>query len=173
VTSLLKGFKFREIILFMEQSREDELKNAVLGKKVTKFIFDKPNARILETFQNRYAKRDYVVSINIPEFTNICPLTGQPDFAVIKIRYIPNRRCIESKSLKLYIFSYRNFPEFHEDCVNRILEDCVKACEPRWMLVIGKFNTRGGISITPSAEYLRHGFKPPEEALKRLSIVDV
>jgi len=170
---LPKGFKFKGIILFMEQTRKDELKNAVLGKKVTKFVFDKPSARILETFQNRYAKRDYMINISIPEFTSICPLTGQPDFAIIHMRYIPDKKCIESKSLKLYIFSHRNFPEFHEDCVNRILEDCIKACEPRWMQVIGKFNARGGISITPIAEYRRQGYKLPEEALRRLGTFNI
>jgi 7-cyano-7-deazaguanine reductase len=163
----LKDLNSKGVILFMEQTRKQEMKNAVLGKKVTKFVFDKPSARILETFRNRYAKRDYVINIDIPEFTSICPLTGQPDFAIIHIRYIPDKKCIESKSLKLYIFSYRNFPEFHEDCVNRILEDCIKACKPRWVQVIGKFNARGGITITPITEYKRPGYKLPEEALRR------
>lgn len=84
-----KIFKLNGIIIFMAQDRKEELKSAVLGKKVTKFVFDGPNAKILETFQNRYSKRDYFINIDIPEFTNICPLTGQPDFAVIRIRYIP------------------------------------------------------------------------------------
>jgi len=145
----------------MTQRRTEELKENVLGKKITKFDFDKPDAKILETFRNRHHDRDYVVSIKIPEFTCLCPITGQPDFATIYIKYIPDKKCIESKSLKLYIFSYRNFREFHEDCVNRILNDCVKICKPRWMQVIGKFNVRGGISITPITEYKRQGFKVP------------
>lgn len=143
----------------MAQERKKELKDAVLGKKVKKFVFNTPSAKILETFQNRYSNRDYSIEIDIPEFTNICPLTGQPDFAVIRIRYIPDGKCLESKSLKLYIFSYRDFPEFHEDCINRILDDCVKACKPRWIQVSGKFNARGGISITPLAEFTKKGFK--------------
>jgi 7-cyano-7-deazaguanine reductase len=146
----------------MVQQRKKELKDAVLGKKITKFVFDKPHADILETFQNRYAERDYLINVKVPEFTCVCPLTGQPDFATIYIQYIPDEKCIESKSLKLYIFSYRNFPEFHEDCVNRILNDCVKISEPRWMRVVGKFSARGGISITPIAEFKKREFKFPE-----------
>lgn len=146
----------------MAETRAEELKGAVLGKKITEFTFDKPNAKTLETFQNRHPERDYVIEIKIPEFTCVCPITGQPDFATIFIRYIPDRKCIESKSLKLYIFSFRNFGEFHEDVVNRILNDCVKVCEPRWMRVIGEFRVRGGISITPIAEYKKPGFEIPD-----------
>jgi 7-cyano-7-deazaguanine reductase len=146
----------------MVQNRRKELKDTVLGKKITEFVFDNPDSIILETFKNRYPNRDYFIKINIPEFTCLCPLTGQPDFATIRIRYIPDLKCIESKSLKLYVFSFRNFSEFHEDCVNRILDDCVKACEPRWMRVSGQFNVRGGISITPVAEYAKEGYRIPE-----------
>ena len=142
----------------MAQTRANELKSAVLGKN-TRYVFDKPNWKILETFINRYPHRDYLIQFNIPEFTNVCPLTNQPDFAKIRICYIPHGKCIQSKSLKLYIVSFRNFPEFHEDCVNRILDDCVKACKPRWMQVLGRFNARGGISIMPIAEYTKKGFK--------------
>lgn len=141
--------------------RAEELKDSALGK-ITKYKFDKPDAKILETFQNRYSERDYIISIEIPEFTCICPVTGQPDFGTIYIRYIPDKRCIESKSLKLYILSYRNFGIFYEDCVNRILDDCVKACKPRWMQVIGRFNPRGGIFISPITEYKKPGYKLPE-----------
>jgi len=151
----------------MKKTRAEELKNNVLGKKIKKFVFDKPDAKLLETFRNRYAERDYIIDIEIPEFTCICPLTGQPDFATIYIRYIPDKRCIESKSLKLYIFSYRNFGEFHEDVINRILDDCVETCKPRWMRVVGKFRVRGGISITPITEYKKQGFKLPEYAGNR------
>ncbi len=150
----------------MAQGRKEELKSAVLGKNVTKFVFNRPSAKILEIFQNRYSKRDYFINIDIPEFTNICPLTGQPDFAVIRIRYVPDEKCLESKSLKIYIFSYRNFPEFHEDCINRILDDCVKVCAPRWMQVSGKFNARGGISFTPVAEFTKKGFKLAQQSAK-------
>lgn len=100
----------------MVQRRTEELKDSVLGKKIMKFSFDKPDAKILETFQNEHPDKDYVINIKIPEFTCLCPITGQPDFATIYIKYIPNKRCIESKSLKIYIFSYRNFREFHGLC---------------------------------------------------------
>jgi len=142
--------------------RIDELKNAVLGKKITKFVFDKPNGKILETFQNKYPERDYIIDIEIPEFTSICPITKQPDFGTIYIRYIPDKKCVESKSLKLYIFSFRNFGIFYEDCVNRILGDLIKILKPRWMQVIGDFNARGGIAITSIAEYKKPRFKIPD-----------
>jgi len=148
----------------MAQRRAKELKDAVLGKTIREFVFDRPNANILETFHNRHSDKDYIVDIEVPEFTCLCPITGQPDFATIYIRYIPDEKCIESKSLKLYIFSYRNFQEFHEDCVNRILDDCVETCKPRWMRVVGEFNIRGGISITPIVEYKKKGFKVPNHA---------
>lgn len=143
--------------------RAKELKGSVLGK-ITEYKFDRPDAKILETFQNKYPKRDYVINIKIPEFTCLCPVTGQPDFAIIYIRYIPDKKCIESKSLKLYIYSYRNYGIFYEDCVNRMLDDCVKVCRPRWMRVTGDFYPRGGISIAPTAEYIKEGYKIPEHA---------
>ncbi len=143
--------------------RKEELKDSVLGK-VAKHVYDKPDAKILETFQNKYQKRDYVINIKIPEFTCICPVTGQPDFATIYIKYIPDKKCIESKSLKLYIYSYRNFGIFYEDSVNKILDDCIKICDPRWMQVTGDFYPRGGISIAPIAEYKKEGYKLPEHA---------
>ena len=141
--------------------RKEELKDSVLGK-VAKYVYEKPDAEILETFKNKYQKRDYVISIKIPEFTCMCPVTGQPDFGTINIKYIPDKKCIESKSLKLYIYSYRNFGIFYEDSINRILDDCIKICDPRWMRVTGEFNPRGGISISPTAEYKKEGYKLPE-----------
>jgi len=141
--------------------RKEELKESILGK-IAKDVYQKPDAEILETFQNNYQKRDYVINIKIPEFTCICPVTGQPDFATIHIKYIADKKCIESKSLKLYIQSYRNFGIFYEDSINRILDDCIEICNPRWMRVIGKFNPRGGISISPTAEYKKEGYKLPE-----------
>ena len=143
--------------------RKEELKDSILDK-VAKHVYVKPDAEILETFQNKYQKRDYVINIIIPEFTCICPVTGQPDFATINIKYIPDKKCIESKSLKLYIYSYRNFGIFYEDSINRILDDCIKICDPRWMRVTGEFNPRGGISISPTAEYKKEGYKLPEHA---------
>ena len=137
--------------------RKEELKDSVLGK-AAKHVYEKPNAEILETFNNKYQKRDYVISIKIPEFTSMCPVTGQPDFGTINIKYIPDKKCIESKSLKLYIHSYRNFGIFYEDCVNKILDDCIKICDPKWIRVAGEFNPRGGISISPTAEYKKPGY---------------
>ena len=141
--------------------RIEELKDSILGK-VVKREYVKPDVKILETFKNKYQKREYIININIPEFTCICPVTGQPDFATINIKYIPGKKCIESKSMKLYIYSYRNFGIFYEDSINRILDDCIKTCDPRWMLVTGEFNPRGGISISPTAEYKKEGYKLPE-----------
>jgi 7-cyano-7-deazaguanine reductase len=142
----------------MANIKKSEPRGSVFGKSVEKFAFNRPNSKILKTFRNRYPNRDYIVNMKIREFTCLCPLTGQPDFATIHVTYIPNQKCIESKSLKLYIFSFRNFEVFHEDCVNRILDDCVGASEPRWMQVTGKFSARGGISFTLVVEYVKPGF---------------
>ncbi len=106
-----------------------------------------PEQAKLETFENAYPKRPYTIVFDCPEFTSLCPVTGQPDFGHITISYVPGRRCVESKSLKLYLFSYRNHNTFHEEAVNAILEDLVKACAPRWMEVKGDFRPRGGIAI--------------------------
>ncbi len=118
---------------------------------------------VLETFENRHSERDYWVEFLCPEFTSLCPITGQPDFAEMRIRYIPDRRMVESKSLKLYLFSFRNHGDFHEDCVNIILDDLVKLMEPRYIEVLGLFVPRGGISIHPYANYGCPG--TPYEAL--------
>lgn len=112
-----------------------------------------PSKAKLETFPNPYPLRDYWVHFECPEFTSLCPITGQPDFALITIDYIPDKLCLESKALKFYLFSYRNIGAFHEASVNRILEDIIKTCRPRRLKVNGKFNPRGGIAITVSAEY--------------------
>ena len=114
---------------------------------------DSPDKAKLEAFENAYPKRDYWVHFDCPEFTCLCPITGQPDFAHITIRYIPNKLCLESKALKLYLFSFRNHGTFHEEVVNRILDDVVKAIKPRQAEVKGVFNPRGGIGITIEAEY--------------------
>ena len=111
-----------------------------------------PEKAKLEFFENAYPNRDYVIEFDCPEFTSLCPVTGQPDFGHIKIRYIADRRCIESKSLKLYLFSFRNDNTFHEEAVNRILTDLVKVLSPRWMRVEGVFRPRGGIAISVVAE---------------------
>ncbi len=108
---------------------------------------------VLETFVNKHPERDYWVTFDCPEFTSLCPMTGQPDFATLTIRYIPSKQMVESKSLKLYLFSFRNHGDFHEDCVNLILNDLVALMKPRYIEVLGTFNPRGGISIIPFANY--------------------
>ena len=112
-----------------------------------------PSDARLETFDNIYASRDYEVVFDCPEFTSLCPVTGQPDFGSIEIRYVPGDSCIESKSLKLYLYSFRNHNMFHEEAVNRILDDLVSACGPKSAEVRGEFRPRGGISIKVSAYY--------------------
>ena len=109
--------------------------------------------RVLESFPNVHPNRDYWVTFTCPEFTTLCPKTGQPDFATLTIRYIPAKLLVESKSLKLYLFGFRNHGDFHEDCVNIIKNDLVKLMEPRYLEVIGIFTPRGGISIYPMASY--------------------
>ncbi|MCM1449833.1 MAG: preQ(1) synthase [Clostridiales bacterium] len=108
---------------------------------------------VLETFVNKHPGREYLVTFTCPEFTSLCPKTGQPDFAKIIINYIPRERMVESKSLKLYLFSFRNHGDFHEDCINIILNDLVALMDPRYIEVRGLFTPRGGISIYPFANY--------------------
>ena len=107
----------------------------------------------LETFPNPRPERDYEIGMECPEFTCVCPRTGQPDFATIRIRYVPDRLCVELKSLKLYLWSFRDEGAFHEAVINRILDDLVRACQPRSMTVVGDFNVRGGIHTTVTAEH--------------------
>jgi len=104
-------------------------------------------------FRNKYSDRDYIVSVETDEFTCICPKTGLPDYARISINYIPDRSCVELKSFKLYLISYRNIGIFHEHVVNRILDDFVDACSPRWAKITGEFGLRGGIRTTVTREY--------------------
>lgn len=124
---------------------------------------------VLETFENQHPDNDYWVRFNCPEFTTLCPITGQPDFAEIRISYIPDKRMVESKSLKLYLFSFRNHGDFHEDCVNTIMEDLIKLMDPRYIEVIGLFVPRGGISIHPYANYGRPGTSYEALAAQRLA----
>jgi len=109
----------------------------------------------IEVWANQYSDRDYVITIDIPEFTCICPKTGLPDFAAISIKYIPDRSCVELKSFKYYTIFYRDMGIFNEHVINKILDDFVKACKPRWVGITGEFNARGGIKTTVSAEYNR------------------
>jgi 7-cyano-7-deazaguanine reductase len=113
----------------------------------------------LETFANPQPGRDYTIRIEMPEFTCLCPKTGQPDFATLNLEYVPAARCIELKSLKLYIWSFRDEGAFHEAVTNRILDDLVKATKPRYMKLTSKFNVRGGIYTSVVAEYRKPGWK--------------
>ena len=137
-----------------------------LGKK-TEYKMDYA-PEVLETFVNKHPDNDYWVQFNCPEFTSLCPITGQPDFAAIKILYIPGGRMVESQSLTLYLFSFRNHGDFHEDCVNIIMKDLVRLMDPKYIEVVGLFTPRGGISIYPYANYGRPGTKYEQMAERRL-----
>ena len=149
----------------MARNRE-ELKS--LGRQTA--YSDKYDPSVLETFENKHKDNDYWVRFNCPEFTTLCPITGQPDFAEIRISYVPDVRMVESKSLKLYLFSFRNNGDFHEDCVNIIMKDLIKLMDPKYIEVTGLFTPRGGISIYPYANYGRPGTKWEELAVKRFEI---
>jgi 7-cyano-7-deazaguanine reductase len=115
----------------------------------------------LETFDNPMPERDYTIHIEVPEFTCLCPKTGQPDFATFYIDYVPDQKCVELKALKLYMWSFREEGHFHEKVTNTILDDLVKATEPRFMRLTGKFNVRGGIYTTVVAEHRQDGWQAP------------
>ncbi len=149
--------------------RDDNL--SALGQK-TKYSMDYA-PEVLETFRNRHIENDYFVKFNCPEFTSLCPITGQPDFATIYISYIPDELMVESKSLKLYLFSFRNHGDFHEDCVNVIMKDLVKLMNPRYIEVWGKFTPRGGISIDPYCNWGKPGTKFEKMAQNRLEWHDM
>ena len=147
---------------------EEELSGVtLLGEKNTKYKV-KYDPTVLETFNNKHQDNDYMVTFKCPEFTTLCPKTGQPDFATIYINYIPNIKMVESKSLKLYLFSFRNHGDFHEDCVNVIMKDLIKLLEPKYIEVKGNFYPRGGISILPFASFGQTDTKYEQIAKKRL-----
>ena len=125
--------------------------------------------QVLETFINKHQENDYFVKFNCPEFTSLCPITGQPDFATITISYVPSVRMVESKSLKLYLFSFRNHGDFHEDCVNIIMKDLIKLMDPKYIEVLGEFTPRGGISIHPYCNYGKAGTRWEEIAFQKLT----
>lgn len=127
--------------------RKDLEKLSVLGKTIR--VPMEYNPALLDTFANQHLERDYWVTFTAPEFTTLCPKTGQPDFATVTIRYIPSKKMVESKSLKLYLFGFRNRGDFHEDVINIIYNDLFKLMKPKYMEVYGKFAARGGISIDP------------------------
>ena len=154
------------------RSKEETENITLLGNQKTKYPDDyAPD--VLETFINKHQDNDYFVKFNCPEFTSLCPITGQSDFATITISYVPDIRMVESKSLKLYLFSFRNHGDFHEDCVNIIMKDLIKLMEPKYIEVWGKFTPRGGISIDPYCNYGKPGTKWEEIAFKRLAEHDM
>ena len=144
----------------------------LLGQKGVAYSFD-DRPEVLETFENRHSDRDYWVKFNCPEFTTLCPITGQPDFATLYISYVPDRKMVESKSLKLYLVSFRSHGDFHEDVVNVILKDLIKLMDPRYIEVWGKFLPRGGISIDPYVNYGRPGTKYEKLAWDRFANHDM
>ena len=144
----------------------------LLGNQGTKYPDDYA-PELLETFINKHPDNDYFVKFNCPEFTSLCPITGQPDFAAISISYVPDIRMVESKSLKLYLFSFRNHGDFHEDCVNIIMKDLIRLMDPKYIEVWGKFTPRGGISIDPYCNYGRPGTRWQETAERRLMYHDL
>ncbi len=143
-----------------------------LGSNNTQYSMDY-DPGVLETFENKHPGTDYFVKFNCPEFTSLCPITGQPDFATIFISYVPDGRLVESKSLKLYLFSFRNHGDFHEDVVNVIMNDLVALMDPKYIEVWGKFLPRGGLSIDPYVNYGKPGTRWEQVAWERLSKHDM
>ncbi len=143
-----------------------------LGSRDTEYPTDYA-PEMLQTFENKHPERDYFVKFNCPEFTSLCPLTGQPDFATVTISYVPEKRMVESKALKLYLYSFRNHGDFHEDCMNIIMEDLIEAMDPKYIEVWGKFTPRGGISIDPYCNYGKPGTRWEEVARSRLEYHDL
>ena len=147
---------------------KEELKDiTLLGNKGTKYEYSY-DPDVLEAFDNKHPDNDYFVKFNFPEFTSLCPITGQPDFATIHISYVPNIKMVESKSLKLYLFSFRNHGDFQEDCMNIIMKDLIKLMDPKYIEVWGKFTPRGGISIDPYCNYGKKGTMWEKVAFDRL-----
>ena len=142
-----------------------------LGSQKTQYRSDSA-PEVLEAFDNKHPDNDYFVKFVCPEFTSLCPITGQPDFATIVIRYIPGQKMVESKSLKLYLFSFRNHGDFHEDCVNVIMKDLIKLMQPKYIEVFGEFTPRGGIAIHPFANHGQPGTPFEQLARERLFAYD-
>ena len=151
------------------RTKEDLTK---LGSKQTVYLMDY-DPSLLESFDNQHPDRDYFVKFNCPEFTTLCPITGQPDYGTVTISYVPDQRLVESKSLKLYLVSFRNHGDFHEDVINTILNDLVHLLEPNYIEVWGRFLPRGGISIDPYCNYGKPGTKWETVAWERLSQHDL
>lgn len=154
------------------RSNEETADITLLGNQKTQYPSDYA-PEMLETFENKHQGNDYFVKFNCPEFTSLCPITGQPDFATVTISYVPNIKMVESKSLKLYLFSFRNHGDFHEDCMNIIMKDLIKLIDPKYIEVWGKFTPRGGISIDPYCNYGKPGTKWEEIAFNRMANHDM
>jgi len=137
-------------------SHTDDL--TTLWSKNTKYLYEEPTADILETFDNQHPDRDYLVPFYCSEFTSLCPKTWQPDFAELHILYVPRIKMVESKSLKLYLFAFRNSWEFHEDVCNRIVNDLRTKLDPKYVMIYGDFKVRWGIAIKPIIEKFADGF---------------
>ena len=153
-------------------SEKENLGLTHLGSRQTTYKNDYA-PEVLETFVNRHQENDYFVKFNCPEFTSLCPITGQPDFAKIYISYVPGERMVESKSLKLYLYSFREHGDFHENCVNTIMKDLIKLMDPKYIEVTGRFLPRGGISIDPYCNYGKPGTRWEAVAWERLSKHDL
>ena len=132
--------------------QDDPSKLNKLGRTV-ELKYDEPNSSMLETFTNNYPAREYVIEFETKEVTSLCPKTGQPDFCHLRVSYVPNEKCIETKSLKLYLLAYRNHKTFMETMVNKILDDLAESCKPRFMIVLGTYTSRGGIAGIIRTEY--------------------
>ena len=151
----------------MNEEKRERGDLTLLGNQGTAYASDY-DPSILETFDNKHGDRDYMVTFRCPEFTTLCPITRQPDFATLYINYIPDVRMVESKSLKLYLFSFRNHGDFHEDVVNIICNDLVRLMNPKYLEVRGMFYPRGGISIYPFANWARSGTEYEQIARDRM-----
>ncbi len=147
-----------------KKKTEQRFADLTLLKKSENNYPNRPEEAQLEVFENLYADRNYEIIFDCPEYTSLCPVTNQPDFGHITLTYIPDQRCVESKSLKLFLFAHRNHNTFHEEAVNSILNAVVEACAPRWAEVNGKFMPRGGIAINVTAST---GSKPELGFLKK------
>lgn len=157
----------------MTGRQKDEMENVtLLGNQNNTYAFGY-DPSVLETFENKHQDKDYFVKFNCPEFTSLCPITQQPDFATVYISYIPDVKMVESKALKLYLFSFRNHGDFHEDCMNIILKDLIELMDPKYIEVWGKFMPRGGISIDPYTNYGKPGTKYETMAEQRLLQHDI
>lgn len=153
----------------MSRNQTDLNSITKLGNADTKYTSQYDPA-LLECFDNMHPDNDYWVTFNCPEFTSLCPKTGQPDFANMTIQYVPGAKMVESKSLKLYLFSFRNHGEFHEDCVNIIMKDLIKLMAPKYIEVYGRFLPRGGISIDPWCNYGKVGTEFEQLASERFKM---